>query len=96
MEGRARFTIDTSVKTMNWPMQTNARISPGLRPAPDADRAVVASEAAIDYSSEGAGSGHRTRPAPDGAGGNRWDSRREGLGGRSGSVAAMTTGDRRM
>src|ERR1019366_1915845 len=30
MDGSARFTIDTSMKTMNWPRQMKARIIPGL------------------------------------------------------------------
>jgi len=38
MDGKARFTMETSRKTMNWPRQMKARIGPGRKPGPGPDR----------------------------------------------------------
>src|SRR5215204_2552787 len=37
MDGSARFTIDRSRKTMNWPTHRKARITPGRKPTAGSD-----------------------------------------------------------
>src|SRR5919197_1591556 len=71
MDGSARFTIDTSRKTMNWARQTKARIAPGVPPVhlPDVregpDRLMVESwEAIRSYRGEQRQAPWRLRPGP--------------------------------